>query len=171
MFGSSDQNLTIKFDNMVAAWGGVSHPQLSVVLVWLEHLSRVHQSHHWIARGDSFYGDHLMFERVYKTAHDHIDKLAEKMIGLGMDSCVDLNLRSSQLGQMSSDYGAVSTLPSAAELAKRSLHAEKSFLAILDTACSSLREEGLMTRGLDNLLSEIYDEHESSVYLLQQRCK
>ena len=33
-----------------------------------------------------------------------------------------------------------------------------------------LKEMGLLTRGLDNMIAGIEDKHESHVYLLKQRC-
>jgi hypothetical protein len=47
--------------------------------------------------------------------------------------------------------------------------AEMNFLAVMKQLCESLKETGLMTHGLDNLLAGIEDAHEGHVYLLKQR--
>jgi hypothetical protein len=43
------------------------------------------------------------------------------------------------------------------------------FLKVAAYLAECLKECGLMTRGLDNLLAGIEDKHESNVYLLKQR--
>ena len=44
---------------------------------------------HWQSKGDPFYGDHLMFERIYGSIIDEIDGLAEKMVALIGPEAVD----------------------------------------------------------------------------------
>lgn len=166
----SDPNVSIVFDNMVAAWGSAPYPQLSVVLVNLRFLYLCHQTHHWISKGDSFYGDHLLFQRLYEKTLEDIDAMAEKVIGLGVTDNVNIQLQVAQVNQMVQGYGMTQTIPQPTELAKRSLLAEMNFLANIDCACSQLKEMGLMTNGLENMLQGLADVHESHVYLLKQRC-
>ena len=65
---SAEPNAHIITDNMIAEWGDTPYPQLSVVLVYLKHLAAIHQNHHWTAIGDPYYGDHLLFQRLYECA-------------------------------------------------------------------------------------------------------
>ena len=96
-----EPNLDIVTDNMVAQWGNTPYPQLSVALVHLKFLASVHQNHHWVTKGDPFYGDHLLFQRVYEATAEDIDTMAEKAIGLGSTTNVDLVLVTSQLMKLS----------------------------------------------------------------------
>lgn len=166
-----DPNVCITFDNMVAQWGSVSHPQVSVLLVHLRYLYFVHQTHHWTAKGDSYYGDHLLFQRLYESLPEEIDALAEKAIGLGLSENVNLPLQSSQLGKLVQGYGMINTIPHPNELAKRSMNAELNFLKCAAYGAEQMNQAGCMTRGLDNLLQGLEDAHEGHVYLLKQRCK
>ena len=59
---SVEPNLNVVLENMLAEWGGTPYPQLSVALVHLKYLYALHQNHHWTAMGDSYYGDHLLFQ-------------------------------------------------------------------------------------------------------------
>lgn len=164
-----EPNLDIITDNMVSEWGSVSYPQLSVILVHLKFLAFVHQNHHWVTKGDPFYGDHLLFSRLYEGTSEDVDSVAEKAIGLGSTSNVDLSLSTSQLFKLVQGYGMTSTIPQPTELAKRSYLAEMNFLKVVSHLAEHLKECGLMTRGLDNLLAGIEDKHESNIYLLKQR--
>lgn len=165
----AEPNLDIITDNMVSEWGSVPYPQLSVILVHLKFLAFVHQYHHWVTKGDPFYGDHLLFSRLYVGASEDVDSVAEKAIGLGSTSNVDLSLSTSQLFKLVQGYGMTSTIPQPTEFAKRSYLAEMNFLKVAAHLAENLKECGLMTRGLDNLLAGIEDKHESNIYLLKQR--
>lgn len=165
-----EPNLDISLENMMAEWGGTLYAQLSVILVHLKFLAAVHQNHHWVTMGESYYGDHQLFERLYNNVSGEIDKVAEKAIGLGCVTNVNLQLVTQQLNKLVSGYGMTATIPQLSDLARRSLMAEMNFLKAIDFAITSLEECGLLTNGVDNMLQDIADAHEGNVYLLKQRC-
>lgn len=164
-----EPNLDIVTDNMVSEWGSIKYPELSVLLVHLKFLASVHQNHHWTSKGDPFYGDHLLFQRLYEGVTGEIDSVAEKAIGLGSSANVDLVLQSSQCFKLVQGYGMTSTIPQPTELAKRSYLAEMNFLKVATHLVDCMKMRGVLTRGLDNLVAGIEDAHESSIYLLKQR--
>jgi DNA-binding ferritin-like protein len=164
-----DPGFGVAIENMLAQWGGVRYAELSVLLVQLRFLAVVHQTHHWTAKGDPFYGDHLLYERLYNGVVADVDTLAEKAVGLGGNDNVNLPLQLLQLNQLAQSYGMASTIPQTTDLAKRSMAAEIGFLRCAAHCACSLKEAGLMTRGLDNMLQGIEDKHEGHVYLLKQR--
>jgi DNA-binding ferritin-like protein len=166
---SVEPNLHVLTEHMVSEWGGIPYPQLSVVLVHLKYLAALHQNHHWTAMGDPYYGDHLLFQRLYDGVDAEIDLVAEKSIGLGCTSNVDLNLVHSQLLKLVSGQGSATMIPQSSDLAKKSLMAEMNFLAVMKHLCDSIKDCGLMTNGLDKMLAGIEDKHEGHVYLLKQR--
>lgn len=169
MMLSVEPNLHIIADNMMAEWGGMPYPQLSVLLVHLKYLYALHQNHHWTSMGDPFYGDHLLFQRLYQATVEEIDGLAEKAIGLGSTTNVNLMLQTSQLLKLVTSDGNASTIPTSSDLARKSLMAEMNFLKVIDTMLSCLQECGLLTHGLSNMLEGIADVHEGHIYLLKQR--
>ena len=164
-----EPNLHIITDNMMAEWGNTPYPQLSVLLVHLKYLYALHQNHHWTSMGDPFYGDHLLFQRLYQATVEEIDGLAEKAIGLGNTTNVNLMLQTSQLLKLVTSEGTASMIPTSSDLAKKSLMAEMNFLKVIDVMISCLQECGLLTPGLSNMLEGIADVHEGHIYLLKQR--
>lgn len=164
-----EPNIQIITDNMMAEWGGIPYSQLSVVLVHLKYLAALHQNNHWTAMGDPYYGDHLLFQRLYECSVAEVDTVAEKAIGLGCTSNVDLHLMHSQLVKLITGDQGASTIPQSSDLAKKSLMAELNFLKVVKQVIVSLEETGLMTPGLSNMLEGIGDKHEGHVYLLKQR--
>lgn len=163
-----DPGYGVPLENMMSEWGDIPYSQLSIILVHLKFLAQVHQTHHWTCKGDSFYGNHLLFERLYNTIPSEIDDIAEKAIGLGSVDNVELQLQLSQVAKLSQKYGMASTIQQPTELSKRSLIAEIGFLRCVAHCVKSLEQQGLLTRGLDNLLAGIEDTHEGNVYLLKQ---
>lgn len=157
-------------DNMAAAWGGITCAELSVVLVHLRYLAMVHQTHHWIARGDAFYGDHLMFRRMYDKVIAEIDEVAEKAVGCGSEHNVNLSLQVSQLQQLSKAFSSPQTVPQTSDLARASLTAECNFMKVVKAACESMQNNGTCTPGIENMLQGIMDAHEEHIYLLKRRC-
>lgn len=159
------------FPRMVAEWATrTSYPELSALLVHLRCVSMVHQTHHWQAKGDPFYGDHLLFERLYDGTVGEIDSIAERSVGLGTTANVDLQLVTTQLQQLAAiAFPPDVQLPTPSSLIARSHRVEMGFLNSVAGAVESMKAQGTLTRGLDNLLAGIEDSHEGHVYLLKQR--
>ena len=164
-----EPNINILTDNMIAEWGHVPYAGLSVVLSHLKYLYELHQYHHWTAMGDPFYGDHLLFQRLYDGVSKEIDMIAEKAIGLGCTTNVDLHLVHSQVLKLISGTDSGTMIPQSSDLARKSLMAETNFLKVIEHIISHLQECGLLTSGLSNMLEGIADSHEGHVYLLKQR--
>jgi DNA-binding ferritin-like protein len=163
-------NPTVAHDNLVAQWGGIPYAQLSVVLVHLRFVGLTHQTHHWVAQGDPFYGDHLLFERLYKTTLEEVDHVAEKVVGLSGDQNVNLTLQLQQLNQLVSAYAINQAVPQSTDLVRRSMLAETNLINVVDTALLSMQEDRSLTPGVENTLQGIADVHEGNVYLLKRRC-
>jgi DNA-binding ferritin-like protein len=166
----ADPNGSILIDNACSEWGSVPVPQLSVLVVHLRYLAMIHQTHHWTAKGDPFYGDHIMFGEMYSKTQDEIDAVAEKAVSFGTTSNVDLTLQTTQLMRLVQGYGMSQTIPQSTELAKRSLMAEINFIKTLNVLVCAMKENGTLTNGMENLLGGIEDTHEGHVYKLKQRC-
>jgi hypothetical protein len=137
---------------------------LGQLLGCLRALQWLHITNHWQSAGEPFYGDHLMFERMYSGLTEEIDTLAEKIVGSEGASAVDpapqISVAASWLARWSSvDGGAVA----------RALRAELDLQAALLAVYSDLEASGRKTMGLDDFLMATASAHESNVYLLRQR--
>jgi DNA-binding ferritin-like protein len=129
----------------------------------LKAMALIHTHNHWTTKGLTFYGDHLLFERIYKSALEDLDLAAEKFIGLlGLD-CMNYALQTELLNKVLSKYTSFTQNPVALSLA-----VEKDFLKFSEEAYECFEEEGHLTLGLDDLILSIASKREESVYLLQQ---
>lgn len=124
----------------------------------------IHQHCHWLAKGPNSYGDHLLFERLYKSAQTDADKAAEKFIGLFGEEGVDFDAQNNCINKLLQKYGEYHGQRSA----EMALAIEKDFLAFSKQALDIFKSEGKKTDGLDDMIMSIASNREESCYLLQQ---
>lgn len=160
----------LKIEDLFMTYGDSKYAELGVFIDLLRALSMMHHTHHWQTHGPQFYGDHLLYQRLYELADGHIDLVGEKAVGLGSS---DLVLPKHSLENMrryieAIDDSDILDAP-ALKMAKRSLLAEKSFITAGERMMDQLKSKGLLTRGVEQMLGTILDEHEGVVYLLKQR--
>ena len=132
----------------------------------LKGLSLIHQNSHWITRGVPFYGNHLLFERIYNSALEDLDLAAEKLIGLLGDEVLDYELQADLLHKVLLKYNNLEGSP-----LEMSLAMEKDFLKLSLQFYQLLEDEKKLTLGLDDALMTIASSREGAVYLLQQSLK
>lgn len=132
----------------------------------LKAMALLHQHDHWITRGVSFYGDHLLFERLYNSALKDLDLAAEKFIGLFGDQVLDYDLQTDLLHKVLLKYKNLEGSP-----LEMSLAVEKDFLKLSQQSYNVFEEEDKLTLGLDDMVMNIASNREESVYLLQQALK
>ena len=138
----------------------------SLYIASLKAMAEIHRHNHWLTRGEAFYGDHLLFERLYKSTLEDLDSAAEKFIGALGDECLDYDLQADLLHRVLLKYKNLEGSP-----AQMSLAIEKDFVKFSKIAYQAFEDEGSLTLGLDDMLMSIASSREESVYLLQQKLK
>lgn len=121
----------------------------------------VHQNSHWRTSGSNFYGNHLLFQRLYESAGKDADGAAEKMIGVFGDETLNLSIQAQLIGKMMAKYSGSSPL-------ENSMAVEKAILAFSDKLYEALGEADKLSLGTDNFLQGVADKREEAVYLLKQ---
>jgi DNA-binding ferritin-like protein len=135
----------------------------ALYIATLKGIALIHQHSHWTTRGATFYGDHLLFERLYTSAQKDLDLAAEKFMGLFGDTCLDYDMQADLLHKVLSKYKALEGSP-----ARMCLAAEKDFLRFSKEAYKCFEEDGHLTLGLDDMVMAIASSREEAVYLLRQ---
>ncbi len=138
----------------------------ALYIATLKAIALVHQHSHWTTKGKPFYGDHLLFERIYKSSLEDLDLAAEKLMGLFGADCLDYQLQADLLNKVLLRYKGLEGEPLAMSLA-----IEKDFLKFSKDAYNCFEEEGTLTLGLDDMVMAIASSREGAVYLLQQASK
>jgi DNA-binding ferritin-like protein len=154
---------------MLSQAQGTEAGELGVLVGVLRAAVMVHHSHHWLTRGHSYYGDHLMFDTIYSSSLGFIDQVAERAVGLGSARLVDARVQAGIAPALTSMWCPYGFDPAPEELVSSSLGVERCVVACIEEARTALTERGLLTSGTDNLLQGVADKHEEFVYLLQQR--
>lgn len=133
-------------------------------------LAHVLQTCHWQARGDSFYGDHKLFEELYSDTSGEVDEIAERAVGMGSPLLVHPVMRTEQISEFVRLYVGdnSSSFPRSFDLLTLAFSAETLFLGFVKTSLEILEKNGELTQGIENMLGNIADKHEKHVYLLSQ---
>lgn len=143
--------------------------ELATLLTTLRAVYQFHQAHHWQSQGQSYYGDHLLFQRLYEGILPEIDAVAERVVGFGGPVLVDAVQQSVMTTEALKRFDSLekvalrSMRPEDARVAA-SLEAEYALLDAIDNILSKKASQGVQ-----NLLQGIADKHEGHTYLLQRR--
>jgi DNA-binding ferritin-like protein len=118
---------------------------------------------HWRAKGAGYYGDHLLYQRLYEARQPEIDRVAEVIAAIG----------GAHLLNPTKAMQAATPFIESIEALDVS-DAQKALIAA-QTVMAALREADNAAKGspyamaVNNALAGISDSHLESVYLLQQR--
>ncbi len=154
---------------VVADPQALANDQSSLWLMMLGDLKALYDAYysaHWRSYGDPYYGDHLMYQRLYGDLVDEIDSIAERALGItGNDAIVEPTTL------LSTEMSCLKALVMPGEFAGSMLEAEKRFLQRLKTMLDTLRAGALLSDGTENLIQGIADKHEEHVYILSRRIR
>lgn len=137
---------------------------ISLYVAYLRALYQLHQNAHWKTKGSGFYGNHLLFQRLYEGTQETVDEAAEKALGVfgelkESNETIKEIVNKFNVENFDNDY------------IQASLKAEQTFLALSQTLYNQLKNLKAMTLGLDDLIMSIANRHEVHVYLLKQALK
>lgn len=121
-----------------------------------------YQTSHWQVVGQSFYGNHLLFQRLYESVQGQVDGLAEKIVGYLGRQIVGLEY------QMKHVWGYTQRWSQIGCHHKRGLQSEADLQASLKRAYDGIKQVNAMTLGLDDWIMATANAHEENEYLLQQ---
>jgi starvation-inducible DNA-binding protein len=145
--------------------------ELKKYLALMKALQNYYQHAHWISKGEPYYADHLLFERLYGSLNEQIDTLAEKMVGVGGDHFVCVKTVMAITSKILSHIPEMDRNTLGYEMVQTSLKLEKMFLSYTKKLYTKMKEDGSLTLGFDDMLMSLYNDHEGNVYLLGQRIK
>lgn len=128
----------------------------------------VHWSHwtsHWEVAGESYYGDHLLFARLYEGLEEEIDVLAEKLVAYFGNESVNL------VNQIDHTKIYVEKLSTVECPVERGRYAEEILQTAFKESYDKLTKLKDISLGLDDFLMATANNHETNLYLLNQRLR
>jgi DNA-binding ferritin-like protein len=136
---------------------------LNLYISTLKAISLIATHCHWTVKQKTFFGDHLMFERIYKSSLENLDEAAEKVIGVfGLDN-FDYDLQTSFLTKILNKYSPMKTDPISMLIAIVS-----DFIKLSVSLYDFLDKNKKLTLGFDDMLCAISNTSEGFLYLLKQ---
>ena len=132
-------------------------------------VSQISQHSHWVTKGTNYYGDHLLFERIYNDVVLEVDGFAEKMVCLAGEESANPIKIAELVNENISKYMGEGTSPEV--LINNVLNASKYLMEEITFLYSELESSDGLSLGLDDMLTAMHSSHETHVYLLEQRQK
>jgi DNA-binding ferritin-like protein len=166
-----DDDLSRAFDGLQETYlAGSKDPKaqkcslMRLLLAYLRAAHWLHWTSHWQVQGPTYYGDHLLLERLYTSLTESIDTLAEKLVGeFGGDA----------VNPVEQSYFLVGFVNEIAKSEKgpidRAYKIESSLQMILKKVYSRIQGLGVMNLGLDDFIMALANNHDTNLYLLNQR--
>lgn len=118
---------------------------------------------HWRAKGAPYYGDHLLYQRLYEKRQEELDRMAEVISAIGGSSLLDPVKALDAAKPFVQSIEAIN-----ANDATKGRIAAQAILSLLDTANTAAKGSPYEL-SVNNVLAGIADNHLEAVYLLQQR--
>jgi DNA-binding ferritin-like protein len=121
-----------------------------------------YQTSHWQVKGGTFYGNHLLFQRLYESVRGQVDQLAEKISGYLGSEAVSINYQMRHISDYTYSWSSIQCNH------KRGLQSEADLQQALKRAYDGIKQAQAMSLGLDDWLMATANAHEENEYLLQQ---
>lgn len=137
--------------------------ELGMLIGVLRALVITQHAYHWQSSGANYYADHTLYQRLYTESEEDIDGIAERAVGTGGRELTNYH---HQLTTASFFMKAISHQK---PLYEEALDGEQAFIKLVEFAMKSLKEKGQLSPGIEQLLGDVLNKHESHVYLLKQR--
>ena len=131
------------------------------VALWAERLA--FQTYHWNSKGAPYYGDHLLFQRLYEARDAEIDRMGEVLLAVGGPELV---AAPRTLAGMMHSIEAVEN--SGQNDFQKAVMLVNSTLERINAANAALGNSPY-TVAVNNVLAGVADKHLEALYLLRQR--
>lgn len=164
--------LANRLDSVISKMAGenLRRNTFGYLLACTRALAAVAQSYHWRTKGGHYYGDHLLYERIYGEVNDMIDGLAEKGIGVSDDDeLAEVNNQTKLVAEITTKHAPEDTKEE--DFPKVLLEYSKHRVEMIGDMLEKLRDANESSDGIENMLQGFADTHEAHVYLLQRRVK
>lgn len=141
-------------------------------LAFIIALKDFYQTCHWRSKGKGYYGDHLLFERLYNDVVEEVDQFAEKSVAMSDETSVCpikiYKYVAEVMKGLEKDKGGI---PNNEDLIIMAFESNESFMKATEKFYDILEEKDKLTLGMDDFLTALYSKHEEHYYLLNQRKK
>jgi DNA-binding ferritin-like protein len=117
---------------------------------------------HWQVKGPNYYGNHLLFRRLYEALQAEIDTLGEKIVAYFGTDEVENDLI------MEKSHEWIKKWAKIGDPVERAIRSEEDMQNIFKAGYKKLDESKDMSLGLDDFLMATANAHETNLYLLGQ---
>jgi DNA-binding ferritin-like protein len=117
---------------------------------------------HWQAKGPNYYGNHLLFQRLYEALQEEIDTLGEKIVAYFGSQEVENDLIMEKTHEWIKKWAKIG------DPVERAIQSEEDMQNAFKVGYKRLEEANDLSLGLDDFLMATANAHETNLYLLGQ---
>lgn len=121
--------------------------------------------YHWRSKGADYYGDHLLYQRLYQARAEEIDRIGEVLVALGGVSSVAPGATIVGMQDLAARVEATQGTDAVKGLAL----VNETLRRVNDA--NALLGKGPYTLSVNNVLAGFADKHLEALYLLKQRAE
>jgi DNA-binding ferritin-like protein len=136
---------------------------LIAVYVALRVEDMLFHAYHWRSKGKDYYGDHLLYQRLYLARAEEIDRIGEVLVPIGGENAVAPVVTITGMQDLAARVEATPGTD-----AQRGLALVNETLRRINDANALLGKENL-SLAVNNVLAGMADKHLEALYLLKQR--
>jgi DNA-binding ferritin-like protein len=136
---------------------------LVAVHVALEVEQMLFHAYHWRSKGADYYGDHLLYQRLYEDRAEEIDRIGEVLMAVAGPNSVAPVITITGMHDLASRIEAVQGAQ-----AQRGVALVEETLRRINAA-NALLGNTPYTLSVNNVLAGFADKHLEALYLLKQR--
>ncbi len=147
---------------------------MMTIIAILRTLNMGYHHAHVNVKGADYYGDHLLLQRLYTdgSSLDEIDTVMERLKGLYPTRLIQTG---ETLDRMEQEYEIISVIDSPGENITKFqalVKLEMRLQGVIAKLVQALEDRSILGNGTDgtvNLLQDVADKHQGSIYLINQR--
>ena len=131
-----------------------------LIIASLRSASMIHKNNHWLTSGKEFFAKHKLFDKIYESALEDTDTMAEKFMGIFKNEWLDETLHAKLVSEILFNYNKIE------DRVEKSLAVEKDIVKLLKNAQDLFEKNGDLTLGLADVLGSVSTSRETAIYFL-----
>ncbi len=148
-----------------------SEKEFQEIISNLKSLEVWSHSAHLICKEDTFFGDHEFLSELYQKSDENFDSVSEKALIFGIpDSSFEPSALAENIKNILMKWPNISGT-SQQNIVESTFNVIKNVLEVIKTNSDTLSQSNKLSKGFDNLLSQISDDLEKFQYKISRRTK
>ena len=147
---------------------GHKYMELGIMTGLLKGAAHLFQSFHWQTGAKQFYGDHLLYERMYEELGELVDRMAEKAVAFSSGPVVSPSATVKVVAALV-DTVESKVFENKDVNAKKAHYTVKAVMHCMEILFENLKQTNKVSLGIETVVADSVDKLEEFCYLISRR--